>query len=119
MKSVKPWWAYDFMMCQRTGRSPIGIIGLGASSATSRMRVPIPPHKITTCMFFGPPDDSFSAPRTERGRASACRSARGINLPLLLRRQFKHVEPGAGAGPAENQAVLACLQPQLAGQDAR
>src|SRR5262245_36123807 len=37
------------MMCHRIGRSPTGIMGLGMSSATSRMRVPWPPHKRTTC----------------------------------------------------------------------
>src|SRR5258708_16644586 len=49
-KSVKPCSAKPFMMCQRMGRPPMGIIGLGMSSATSRMRVPWPPHRITTCM---------------------------------------------------------------------
>src|SRR5580704_12735467 len=38
------------MMCHRIGRPPIGIIGLGMSSATSRMRVPCPPQRITICM---------------------------------------------------------------------
>src|SRR5438128_1256123 len=40
------------MTCHRIGRPPMGIIGLGTSSATSRIRVPLPPHKITTCMVF-------------------------------------------------------------------
>ena len=36
------------MMCQRIGRLPIGAIGLGMTSLTSRKRVPRPPHKIAT-----------------------------------------------------------------------
>ena len=34
------------MMCQRIGCSPIGTIGLGSSSVTSRSRVPLPPQRI-------------------------------------------------------------------------
>src|SRR6185437_10832271 len=36
------------MMCQRMGRLPIGAIGLGITSLTSRKRVPRPPHRIAT-----------------------------------------------------------------------
>src|SRR6185437_1530503 len=36
------------MMCQRMGRLPIGAIGFGMTSLTSRKRVPRPPHKIAT-----------------------------------------------------------------------
>src|SRR5579871_728525 len=36
------------MMCQRMGRLPIGAIGLGMTSLTSRKRVPRPPHRIAT-----------------------------------------------------------------------
>src|SRR6185437_6054822 len=42
--SRKPAAPKDFMMCQRIGLWPIGIIGFGILSATSRMRVPNPPH---------------------------------------------------------------------------
>src|SRR5215471_13244597 len=42
------------MTCHRIGRPPMGIIGLGTSSATSRMRVPLPPHRITTCILAPP-----------------------------------------------------------------
>lgn len=34
-------------MCQSIGYFPIGTIGLGILSATSRILVPLPPHKIT------------------------------------------------------------------------
>src|SRR4051812_3288646 len=36
------------MMCQRIGRSPIGSIGFGRNSVSSRSRVPLPPQRITT-----------------------------------------------------------------------
>src|ERR1022692_1648550 len=39
------------MMCQSIGRSPIGTMGLGRNSVSSRSRVPWPPHRITTFMF--------------------------------------------------------------------
>ena len=37
------------MMCHKIGRPPMGIIGLGTSASTSRIRVPNPPQRITTC----------------------------------------------------------------------
>src|SRR5882724_898686 len=39
------------MMCQRIGRLPIGAIGLGMTSLTSRKRVPRPPHRIATFIY--------------------------------------------------------------------
>src|SRR5687768_3835698 len=48
MKSRKPCAAYVFMMCHTTGLSPIGSIGFGSVSLTSRMRVPWPPQRMTT-----------------------------------------------------------------------
>ena len=36
------------MMCQRIGRSPIGIIGFGTRTVVSPMRRPSPPQKRTT-----------------------------------------------------------------------
>src|ERR1700722_2957531 len=36
------------MMCHRTGRWPIGIIGLGAESSLVRIRSPSPPQNKTT-----------------------------------------------------------------------
>jgi hypothetical protein len=38
------------MMCHKMGRFPIGTIGLGRSSVSSRMRVPSPPHNTKTGM---------------------------------------------------------------------
>src|SRR6266702_6997045 len=38
------------MMCQRSGRPPTSIIGLGRNYVSSRSRVPRPPHKTTTFM---------------------------------------------------------------------
>src|SRR5688572_12937011 len=38
------------MMCQRIGFSPICTSGLGTLSVSSRRRVPMPPHRITTGM---------------------------------------------------------------------
>src|SRR5687768_2630263 len=40
------------MMCHKMGRPPIGTIGLGRNSVSSRKRVPNPPHKITTFILF-------------------------------------------------------------------
>jgi len=37
-------------MCHRIGRPPIGTIGLGRNSVSSRKRVPSPPQRITTCI---------------------------------------------------------------------
>src|SRR3974390_3353650 len=39
------------MMCQRIGRSPMGAIGLGMTSLTSRKRVPCPPHRMAVFMM--------------------------------------------------------------------
>src|SRR5262249_51377685 len=44
------------MICQRIGRSPIGTIGLGRNSVSSRRRVPKPPQKITTFIRESIPD---------------------------------------------------------------
>src|SRR6267142_490732 len=38
------------MMCHRIGRVPIGTMGLGLSSVSSRMRVPRPPQRTKTGM---------------------------------------------------------------------
>src|SRR5258708_1186004 len=40
------------MMCQRIGRSPMGTIGLGRNSVSSRKRVPNPPQKMTTFIVY-------------------------------------------------------------------
>ena len=48
MKSVWPQDAYHFMMCQRIGCVPTGIIGFGIRCVASPMRTPSPPQKITT-----------------------------------------------------------------------
>src|SRR5258708_4729677 len=40
------------MMCHRIGRLPIGTIGFGRYSVSSRKRVPCPPHKITTFIRY-------------------------------------------------------------------
>src|SRR3954470_13577466 len=45
------------MMCHRTGRSPMVIIGFGAASTCERMRRPRPPQKRTTFMTSSPSDD--------------------------------------------------------------
>jgi len=37
------------MMCHKIGFPPISTSGLGRNSVSSRRRVPIPPHRITTC----------------------------------------------------------------------
>src|SRR6266478_866769 len=42
------------MMCQRMGRPPISTIGLGRNSVSSRRRVPNPPHRTTTFIFWLP-----------------------------------------------------------------
>src|SRR5262245_9848625 len=55
------------MMCQRIGRPPMGIIGLGMSSATSRMRVPCPPHRMTTCIDL-PPSIERTGPIASAGK---------------------------------------------------
>src|ERR1041384_6234518 len=36
------------MMCHTIGRFPIGSIGLGSTSFASRIRVPWPPHRMST-----------------------------------------------------------------------
>ena len=41
------------MMCQRIGFPPISTSGLGRNSVSSRSRVPIPPHRITTLALVG------------------------------------------------------------------
>src|SRR5438128_2071818 len=38
------------MMCHSTGRFPMGTIGLGRYSVSSRSRVPLPPQRITVFM---------------------------------------------------------------------
>ena len=47
MKSRTPKWEYSFMMCQRIGRPPISIMGLGRRWLSSEIRVPRPPARIT------------------------------------------------------------------------
>src|SRR5687768_8084597 len=39
------------MMCHRIGLPPISTMGLGRLSLASRMRVPWPPHRMTTGML--------------------------------------------------------------------
>jgi len=41
-------------MCHRIGWLPIGTIGLGRNSVSSRNRVPLPPHKMTTFIRISP-----------------------------------------------------------------
>src|SRR5687767_13978746 len=36
------------MMCQTSGRPPTSTIGLGRNSVSSHIRVPCPPHRMTT-----------------------------------------------------------------------
>src|ERR671919_498009 len=48
MKSSCPHDAYHFMMCQRIGRFPTVIIGLGIRCVSSPIRTPRPPQKTTT-----------------------------------------------------------------------
>src|SRR3954452_18131935 len=57
MNSVCPKCAKYLMMCHRTGRSPMVIIGLGAESTCVRIRRPRPPQKRTTFMAFPSSDD--------------------------------------------------------------
>src|SRR5438105_2221587 len=52
------------MICHRIGRSPIGTIGLGRNSVSSRKRVPNPPQKITT--FIAGNYIMFSAVRNNK-----------------------------------------------------
>ena len=52
-KRRNPCASYVFMMCHRTGRPPMSTRGLGSRSLTSRIRVPMPPHRITTGMSRG------------------------------------------------------------------
>src|SRR5579872_1420287 len=39
------------MICQRIGRPPISIIGLGRTAVSSERRLPIPPARMTAFMF--------------------------------------------------------------------
>src|SRR3990172_8611044 len=39
------------MMCHTIGLSPMGNIGLGSNSLTSRIRLPCPPHRMTAFML--------------------------------------------------------------------
>src|SRR3989344_2964097 len=50
VKSLTPWAAYIFMMCQRMGSPPISIMGLGRRCDSSEMRVPSPPASSTAFM---------------------------------------------------------------------
>ena len=59
------------MTCQRIGRLPTGIIGLGATSDASRIRRPCPPQKMTTFTAPPPPESGRrSAPPTRARRSS-------------------------------------------------
>jgi hypothetical protein len=51
IKSLWPYVAYIFMICQRMGLLPISIIGFGFRWLSSEIRVPSPPAKMTT--FIG------------------------------------------------------------------
>src|SRR4030042_3684702 len=43
-----------FIICQRMGLPPISTIGLGRKTVSSDRRVPAPPARITTFIFFTP-----------------------------------------------------------------
>ena len=52
MKRRQPNAAYVFMICHTIGCSPIGTIGFGRSSVTSRSLVPFPPQRIITAIML-------------------------------------------------------------------
>ena len=60
-------------MCHRSGRPPISTIGLGRNSVSSRMRVPRPPHSMTTLGLAAVIGQSI-------GRAAGCRLAGALQL---------------------------------------
>src|SRR6185436_6773909 len=87
------------MMCHTTGRPPIGSIGFGSVSLTSRMRVPWPPQRMTTLGIHPlrarrhEPLDRFAQPlieRSRRGEAELAARARDVEaaprLPVRARR---------------------------------
>src|SRR5215467_10637610 len=47
MKSLIPWWEYNFIMCQRIGLPPISTMGFGLTCVSSLKREPKPPARIT------------------------------------------------------------------------
>jgi hypothetical protein len=47
-----PAEAYIFNICQRIGFSPIGVMGFGKTSETSRILDPFPPQRITAFIII-------------------------------------------------------------------
>lgn len=80
------------MMCQRIGIPPISTIGLGRYSVSSRIRVPLPPHRMTACKL--PPVASRSLPACN-GNGNARRS------PMVKEIERHYITVDGARGAAE------------------
>src|ERR1700689_2070346 len=72
------------MMCHNIGRLPIGTMGLGRYSVSSRNRVPLPPQSITTFILRRRYRRDFEDSRRQMGPPlrEIC-SVSGKTLPVL------------------------------------
>src|SRR5690606_33100470 len=82
------------MMCQRIGRPPISIMGLGRSWLSSEIRVPSPPASITTFVILAPPaSQCFAKLLHEIGKTRQPATAKTLRAEdrLQLRKSLVHV----------------------------
>src|ERR1700742_2050999 len=80
------------MTCQRSGRSPIIAIGLGAVVTVSCMRIPRPPQNSTTFMVC-PPIRANSSVRLGRYFAHHPEVAPTCELRMVRNCGFQHALP--------------------------
>ena len=85
-------------MCQRIGWFPIGTIGFGRNSVSSRRRVPSPPHSMKTgtletssCKTFPRQNSEYPAKSPTFGQINTRRSHSSSRPPIPLPNSLMHV----------------------------